>query len=228
MAPRRERAIVIAAGVALAASLLAIGVFSILARSAIESAAVPAVPRLSPSAAHQTLVDAKYAFRSGQYAQAIAQFQRLAAQDDPEALYWLGFAFANGFGVQRDDTVAAVWFQRGAELGYAPAEREYGLACAQGNGAPRSDKVAADWYRKAATQGDARAQFYLAMSYDRGAGVPQYPVLAYVWLMVAKKNADPADAITDFIEGNRPGFLAKLDADQRTAAQLLLVAWCVQ
>lgn len=52
----------------------------------------------------------------------IIDLKSLAEQGDPDAQFKLGFLYANGLGIAKDDQEAIKWFGRSAEQGNAGAE----------------------------------------------------------------------------------------------------------
>ena len=58
---------------------------------------------------------------SGNFSEAIATLQELAAKGYPEAQYRLGLCFSEGKGVERDVEAAREWYSRAARDGYEDA-----------------------------------------------------------------------------------------------------------
>lgn len=102
--------------------------------------AVSAVPAAGP-------LDASLdAWRAGEHARAIAAWQRLAEQGDPEATLFLGYIHRNGLGVARDDATAAHWYRKAAEMGQPEAQYELALMYELGLGVPQDPGEATLWY----------------------------------------------------------------------------------
>lgn len=80
---------------------------------------------------------------------------------DPKAIYDLAYRFDVGMGVRRDATLAARWYLRAAQLGYAPAQRNLAGFYAAGHGIDKNIESARYWYLAAANQGDLQAQYML-------------------------------------------------------------------
>ena len=95
--------------------------------------------------------------------------------------------YENGMGVPQDDAMAAAWYHRAAEQGYAIAQNDLGLMYSNGRGVPEDHAEAAHWIRKAAEQGDALSQHNLGVIYAKGQGVSQDYVQAYAWLDLARE-----------------------------------------
>ena len=66
------------------------------------------------------------------YLRAVRLYCTAAAQGNVEAQYQLGWLYANGRGVPRDDALAAAWFQQAAEQDDTHAERMLALMDVEG------------------------------------------------------------------------------------------------
>ena len=108
-----------------------------------------------------------------------------AEQGDADAQWELGYMYAEGRGVEKNDKEAAKWFQKAAEQGDADAQYELGRLYAKGKGVEKNDKEAAKWFRKAAEQGRAKAQWELGQMYYEGKGVDQDYEKAMEWIRKA-------------------------------------------
>jgi uncharacterized protein len=64
--------------------------------------------------------------------------------------------------------VAAAWYRRAAEQGYAKAQLNLGQMYLRGRGVSKDYVEALNWIRKAADQGDARAEDALGFMYCKG------------------------------------------------------------
>ncbi len=97
-----------------------------------------------------------------------AALREAASEGDPLALHAIGERFADGIGVARDMSEAAVWFERSAEAGFAPAQYRLGNMYEKGNGVERDYSLAMEWYEQAAEQGNATAMHNLAVLHATG------------------------------------------------------------
>jgi len=109
---------------------------------------------------------------------------------DPKAIFDIAYGFDTGVGSKHDDALAARWYLRAAELGYAPAQRNLGGMFGSGRGVPFNSDTARYWFTAAANQGDAQAQYVLAKHYIAD------PQLSLAWLWKAAKQGHEA-AITE-------------------------------
>ena len=64
---------------------------------------------------------------------------------------------------------AAKWYEKSAELGFAPAQYRIGNFYEKGIGVERDVKKAKTWYQLAAEQGNASAMHNLAVLFAMGA-----------------------------------------------------------
>jgi TPR repeat protein len=103
----------------------------------------------------------------GDYATALRIFEDLAAANDAEAIYALGWMHADGVGMPQDERAAAALFARGADLGLAEAQNALGYAYDFGLGLPVDPATAERWYERAAGQGLLIAKNNLAYSWSK-------------------------------------------------------------
>jgi hypothetical protein len=123
-------------------------------------------------------------------AQSIATLEEKAAKGDAKAQIRLGILYANGQGVTKDYSQAALWYRKAAEQNDAGAQVLLGILYDDGKGVPQDSAQATLWWRKAAEQGDAGAQGLLGGRYHHGDGVPQDYAQAVTWY---RKAADQGD-----------------------------------
>jgi TPR repeat protein len=114
------------------------------------------------------------AYRDGNYATALQEWQPLAESGNMHAQYNLGLLHFYGRGVQQDYPQAVQWFTKSAEQGLLVAQfflaNRIHEAREPREGITRSISEAAKWYRKAAEQNHAHAQFRLGVFYSVGWG----------------------------------------------------------
>ena len=115
----------------------------------------------------------------------IARLKKQAARGNEAAQVQLGYMYANGQGVAKDDAESAMWFRKAAEKGDASSQHILGLDYATGLGVPQDYAQAAVWFRKSAEQGDASAQTDLGIRFANGQGLPQDYAEAYFWFDLA-------------------------------------------
>ena len=91
-----------------------------------------------------------------------------AAEGNPRAMFAIGARYAKGQGVKADMAEAAKWYERAADLGFAPAQYRIGNFSEKGIGVTRDLKKAKTWYQLAAAQGNASAMHNLAVLHAMG------------------------------------------------------------
>ena len=79
----------------------------------------------------------------------LGTWELLAVQGDAEAQRCLGYCFANGQIVGRNDEESAHWFKLAAEQGDVDAQCELAVCYAVGRGLPVDTAECARWYRVA-------------------------------------------------------------------------------
>lgn len=94
-------------------------------------------------------------------------WQPAADHGDPEALYNLGAAYAEGRGTTPDPVAAFERFLAAAEAGLAPAQARVGLAYATGDGVATDPIEAHKWFAIARQAGDKAAAQNLQRSQER-------------------------------------------------------------
>lgn len=141
------------------------------------------------------------------------KFQALledARAGDPSAQNGLGVMYYTGEAVSKtpsgqilpnDPELAAGWFFRAAEQGYADAQFNLGLMYVNGEGVEKDLAHAVELFKKAAEQGHVDAQNNLGAMYFTGEGVKRDEQKAISWFekAAAQGNAD-AQANLDAIK----------------------------
>lgn len=89
------------------------------------------------------------------------------------ALYSLGWKYSSGDGVKEDNELAIQYYEKSANLGYAPAQNNLGWFYRQGIATKKDAMKAMYWFRLAALQGNALALQNLAEMYQSAEGVPK-------------------------------------------------------
>ena len=84
--------------------------------------------------------------------------------------FCLGWMYANGYGVKKDEAEAVKWYRKAADQNDADAQRNLGIMYDKGEGVKQDKVEAAKWFRKAAEQNDANAQLNLGYIYANGIG----------------------------------------------------------
>ena len=112
---------------------------------------------------------------------------RKAAEKDPAAEDYLGWAYSHGEGVPKNDDEAVSWYRKSAEHGNPMGQANLGFMYENGRGVHKDLAEAAKWYQAAAEQGEGSAQYHLAEMYEDGHGVPKDKITAIMWFILAKQ-----------------------------------------
>ena len=89
--------------------------------------------------------DWQAAYNRGDYATALRLIKPLATQGNADAQTNLGFMYAKGRGVPKDDKEAVKWYQLAAEQGNADAQNNLGGMYANGQGIPQDYVLSYMW-----------------------------------------------------------------------------------
>ena len=121
---------------------------------------------LATPASAATVEEGWQALDRHDYATATTIFEALAAEDNGEAIYALGWMRRTGAGMPRDDAAAVPYFERAAKLGDARAQNDLGYAYDFGIGVPIDHGQAERWYDAAARSGNLLAMNNLAYNWS--------------------------------------------------------------
>ena len=75
----------------------------------------------------------------------LEDLQRQADKGDVNAMYNLGWMYAEGSGVPKDEKQAVEWFRKAADLGNPAAMSNLGWMYANGRGVAKDEKQAVEW-----------------------------------------------------------------------------------
>ncbi len=114
-----------------------------------------------------------------------------AEQGDADAQFVLGFNYANGIDVNKDDQEAVRWYRLAADQEMAEAQYNLGLMYANGRGVEKNDSQAAYWFTLAAEQGNAEARFHLGLGCLNGIGVEKNDEEAAYWFWLSAEQGLP-------------------------------------
>jgi TPR repeat protein len=146
-------------------------------------------------------------------------YLKKAKQGDVEAQFMLGFSYANGIGVEKNEAEAVKWYRIAADKGDEGGQFYLGECYANGMGVEKNEAEAVKWYRKAADKGIPGAQLNLGVMYKNGDGVVKNIIEAYKWSLLAAANGiEPAKINVETIEST-------LTPEQRVEGQRLATEW---
>ncbi|MGP1284008.1 MAG: SPOR domain-containing protein [Parasphingopyxis sp.] len=130
------------------------------------------------------------AWRNGDYARAISEWQPLAETGDPDAQFNLGQAYKLGRGVPQDMERARDLFRQAADQGHLQAEANYGLILFQDG----NREEAMPYIVRAADRGEPRAQYIYGTALFNGDLAPRDWVRAYALMSNASAAGLPQAA----------------------------------
>jgi len=111
-----------------------------------------------------------------------------ALQGNAKAQNYLGLAYLNGIGIEKDIPQAYNYIAKAASKNYANAQYNLGRLYKYGIGCELSFTKAVDWFKTAAANGNQRAAYSLGYMYYKGYGVPQDYKQAVSWFT---RSSDP-------------------------------------
>ena len=87
------------------------------------------------------------------FARAAEWYRRAADQGLPSAQFNVGYGYAHGIGIAKDEAEAVRWFERAAAAGHGMAQQSLGLAYLTGQGVTKDETRALMWLELAAESG---------------------------------------------------------------------------
>ncbi len=117
-------------------------------------------------------------------------YYKAAEQGSISAAFYIGYFYAKGYGVKKDENLAFEWYSRAAKENSPAALNNLALCYEYGKGSAVDLKKAIFYYEKAAKLGNAIAQKNLAICYKNGTGVDVNFQMAFYWTLEAAKRSD--------------------------------------
>jgi len=115
--------------------------------------------------------------------------EQSAANGYPEAMYSMGFIYANGLGGKKDEGLARQWLVKAGKAGVPAAHTVLGTLDEKANNLAQ----AATYYQQAAEAGEPVAMYNLALLYRDGRGVTKNDYVFNNWLTLsAQRQYAPA------------------------------------
>ena len=95
------------------------------------------------------------AIKSGDYGEAFNHLFALAKEGIPEALYYMGWLYANGIGARVDVPTAVYWWKKAAASNHAASQFSLGMVYLTGDGKTIRKNVpeAISWHMRSARNG---------------------------------------------------------------------------
>lgn len=118
------------------------------------------------------LAEGQSAFNAGNYTLSFAIWSNLATQGNADAQVFVGLSYDNGWGTERSERLARVWYRKAAKNDNTSGQYLLGLHYIQGSNAERAKGLM--WLQRAADNGDNAAQHFIQKGKKRGwfKGIP--------------------------------------------------------
>ncbi len=113
-----------------------------------------------------------------------------AENGDISAISNLGFMYAKGVGIDKNEADGLKWYRKAAELGHLTSQFNLGVMYAKGRGVEQNYVESLKWYKMAAEQGDLTAQATIGMMFAKGIGCDKKNELALHWYQKAAAKGD--------------------------------------
>ena len=129
----------------------------------------------------------------------------------PHVLWYAGYLYQSGWGVERDYVKAVEWYRKSAEKGYKLGQNRLAQMYKNGWGVEQDYAKAAEWFTKAAEQGMSDAQYQLGLLYQFGDGVEKDEAKAAEWYTKAAEqgNADAYNQLA-YLQANKGNYDAAI------------------
>ena len=154
--------------------------------------------------------------------QALVWLHRAADQDDPDAQYNLGVAYATGWDgmIPVNAVESASWYRRAAEKDHDLSQYNLGVAYAEGMGVAKDDVEAIKWWWRAAARGNTRAQYNLGVAYSKGEGVARDDEQAVNWWRSAAESPEVMESERSWLSTDAGGKVVDKGAGDPGRGQL--------
>ncbi len=129
---------------------------------------------------------------SGKVGEGIEQLQKLAEDGNAIAMFYMGYHYIYGNGVEEDEKKAVEWYRKAADAGEIESQMTLGFSYKVGRyGLEEDYHKAIEWYEKAALQNFAEAQKPLGCIYLYKGSTEEDNSKAIYWLTKAAESGHP-------------------------------------
>ncbi|RIB00988.1 kinase-like domain-containing protein [Gigaspora rosea] len=108
--------------------------------------------------------------------------QKLADMNDPGGMYWLGYCYEYGIGIEKDEKKAFTWYQKSADMNDYNGMYQVGYCYYLGIGVEIDKNKAFTYYLKSAEAGNFMGIWKTAWCYRYGIGVEESYDKFYKWI----------------------------------------------
>ncbi|RIB26278.1 kinase-like domain-containing protein [Gigaspora rosea] len=124
--------------------------------------------------------------------------QKLADVNDPDGVYWLGYCYEYGIGIEKDENKAFIHYQKSADMNNSKGMYKVGYCYSLGIGVEKDNYKAFEHYKKSAEINDLNGIFKTAICYYYGIGVEKDTTKFREW----RKNKSEYGKCTNCNEDN--------------------------
>ena len=117
-------------------------------------------------------------------------YLKAAEQGISSAQFYIGYFYANGYGVKKNLNLAFKWYSNAAEQDNPAALNNLAICYEYGKGTKIDLTKAIYYYEESAKLGNIKAQKNLALCYKMGTGVECSPSKVFYWTLKAAENGD--------------------------------------
>jgi len=148
----------------------------------------------------------------------VVWLRRAADQGYANSFLWLGHAYRQGKGVERNIAEAVRWYEAAANDDLHDAYLALGDIHLEGDGVPVDLDVALDWHMWAAERGHAASQHQVGINYSRRE-TSEDLFRAAVWLRISERNGYTLE------EGLLESIHADLSSEKSALVDITARAW---
>ncbi len=135
----------------------------------------------------------KEALNKQDYKKAVSLIKLAAEKGNPEAEYNYGVSFQGGVEVEKNDSLANVWFLKSAQQGWKDAQFKIAYSYGTGRGTEKNNKMAFYWSLQCAEQADEDCMFNVITCYMNGTGTGKNIDSMLIWAIRLARMPNPED-----------------------------------
>lgn len=179
------------------------------------------IKKIKPLKDTQEFKEGEKAFKEKAYEEAIKWFKLGIEKGNAACIGYLGIAYFNGLGVQKDLEEAVKMYEVAASKDYPPAMVNLGLSYLNGMGVEQDTQKAMGWFSKANNFGFPTSMYYTGAMHEYGEGISIDLYQAKSWYEKAFEKGHTNAAI-GLVELNRKN--SSLDVDFSKIFKLLTIS----
>ncbi len=117
-------------------------------------------------------------------------YQKAAEKGISSAQFYIGYYYASGYAVKKDEKLAFKWYTKAAEKNNSAALNNLAICYEYGRGTEINFTKAAFYYEESAKLGNVTAQKNISNCYEKGIGVKKDSNKVFYWTSEAARNGD--------------------------------------